>query len=114
MQRAVTDDARAQQRRQFGVAVAARQMVGERRGHGGEFGVAAVGVPTGVTGVRTQVLVAAQAVDALAAGVPQPRDPDPVADAELVTGVGADFDNLADHLVSGRHLVPGAPGGHPR
>ena len=47
-QRAVADDAGAQQRRKLAVAVAARQMVGESRGDRGEFGVAAVGVPTGV------------------------------------------------------------------
>src|ERR1700684_4500671 len=71
-----------------------------------EFGVAAVGVPTCVAGVRTQVLIAAPTVLAYPAGVPQPCDPDPVADAELVTGVGADLDNLRDHLVSGCHLLP--------
>ncbi len=81
-------------------------MVGESRRDRGEFGVAAVGVPSGVAGIRAQVLVAASAVRAHPAGVPQPGDADPVADAELVAGVGADLDDLADHFVSGRHPLP--------
>jgi hypothetical protein len=79
-------------------------MVGESSWDGGEFGVPAVGVPTGVTGLWTQVLVAAPTVFADSAGMPQPGDADPVADAEPVAGVSADFDNFADHLVSGRDM----------
>src|SRR6202041_3939822 len=81
-------------------------MVGESRRDGSEFGVAAVGVPTGVAGFRAQVLVAASTVLADSAGVPQPGDPHPVTDAELVAGFGADLDNFPDHLVSGRDMLP--------
>src|ERR1700722_17010555 len=81
-------------------------MVRESCRYRGEFGVATVGVPTCVAGVRTQVLIAAPTVLAYPAGVPQPCDPDPVADVELVTRIGADLDNLRDDLVSGCHLLP--------
>ncbi len=81
-------------------------MVSERRRDRGEFGVSAVGVPPRVAGLRAQILVAAPAVSAYPAGVPQPRDADPVADVELTVGVGADVNHLADHFVSGRHPVP--------
>ncbi len=65
----------------------------------GEFGVAAVGVPAGVAGVRAQVLRATPTVGTSAAGVPQPGDTDPIADLEAA---GSDHD-LADHFVSWRH-----------
>ncbi len=81
-------------------------MMGESCRDGGEFSVAAVGVPAGVAGFRAQVFVAAPTVLTHPAGVPQPGDPDPVADAELVAGIGANFDNLPDDLVSGRHMLP--------
>ena len=106
LQRPIADDAGAQQRRQLTVAVAAWQMMGESRRDRCEFSVAAVAIPTGVAGIRAQVLVAASAVRAYAAGVPQPGYPDPVADVELVTRVRADLDDLADHLVAGGYLFP--------
>ncbi len=106
LQRPIADDAGAQQRRQLTVAVAGWQMMGESRRDRGEFSVAAVAIPSGVAGMRAQVLVAASAVRAYAAGVPQPGYPDPVADAELLTCVSADLDDLADHLMAGCHLFP--------
>ena len=49
-QRAVADDARAQQRGQLVVGVARRQPVRESSRDRGELGIAAVGVPAGVAG----------------------------------------------------------------
>ena len=51
-QGAVADDAGAEQRRQFGIGVTVGQAVSESSRDSGEFGVAAVGVPAGVAGVR--------------------------------------------------------------
>ncbi len=104
-QRVIADDARAQQRRQFLVAISARQRQREVRGDGGEFGIAAVGVPAGVARVRAQVLRAAQAEPATPAGVAQPGDPHAVPDRETPGAVPGSH-HLGDHLVPGRHPRP--------
>src|SRR6476660_171000 len=88
-QRAVADDACAQQRGQFGVGIPCGQMMGESRRDSSEFGVSAVGVPTGVAGFGAEVLMSADAELALPAGVPQPRDADTVTDCELGAAIGA-------------------------
>src|SRR4051794_9218820 len=80
-------------------------MMGECCWDGGEFGVAAVGVPAGVAGLRAEVLPTAEAKLAAPAGVPQPRDADAVTDGELVAALGAEPGDLADHFVSWDHSL---------
>ena len=105
-QRAIADDAGAQQRRQLDVGVSRRQPVRESGWDGGEFGVAAVGVPAGVAGLGTEILLPAHTELALPAGMPQPRDTDTIADLELAAGARALRDDLANDLVSGRDGGP--------
>src|ERR1700752_875130 len=105
-QRAVADDACAQQRGQFGVGIADRQMMRESRWDSGEFGVAAVGVPAGVAGFGAEIVLPADAEFAAPTRVPEPCDADAVTDRELVTGVRAKPGNLSDHLVARDHARP--------
>src|SRR5262245_29615789 len=81
-------------------------MVRERRWDSGEFGVAAVGVPAGVTGFGAEVLLSADAELAMPTRVPQPRDADSVTDCELITVVRADCGDFTDHLVARNHPLP--------
>ena len=78
-----------------------RHPVGESLWHDGELGVAAVSVPPGVLRLLAEVLAAAAAPAARAAGVPEPGDADPVACGEPV-GAGPQPGDLTHHLVA-RH-----------
>ena len=64
------------------------------------LGVAAVSIPAGEGGLRTQVLSAADAEAAGATGAGQPGDTDPVARAPL-GHVGADGNDSAHDLMAG-------------
>ena len=78
----------------------------ESRWHRCEFGIAAVGVPTGVARLRAEVLLSADAELAHPTGVSQPGDSDAITDAELAAGVLAQRDDFADDLVSRYHVGP--------
>jgi hypothetical protein len=68
--------------------------------HRGVFGIPP-SASQPVYAIRAQVLLAANAERALATGMPQPRDADAIADAELVAGVLAQRHDLGDHFVPG-------------
>ena len=112
-QRAVPDDPGAQQRRGLVVVVLVGERIGVALVHDRHLCVAAVGVPAGVAGSGAEVLVAPQAEPARAAGMPQPRDADPVADGEPRRAV-ARARRHADHLVPGHDAAAGAAAGRPR
>src|ERR1700761_2132121 len=82
LERAVSDDARAQQGRQLIVGVAVGEPVRVGGGDGQVLGVATVGVPAGVAGVRAQVFRVAPAELARLVGGAQPGGTGPVADGE--------------------------------
>ena len=105
-QRAIADDAGAQQRRQLDVGVPRWQRVRESGWDRGEFGVAAVGVPAGVARLRAEILLAAHTELALPAGMAQPGDADTIADLEIAAGVRAHRDDLANDFVSGHDGGP--------
>ena len=113
LQRAVADDAGAQQRSRLAVAERRGQPVGERLGDHGVLRVAAVGVPAGEPGLPAQVLPAAAAPPAAAAGAAQPRDADPVAEREPGRARAADVDR-ADDLVAGHGRRTPRRAGRPR
>jgi hypothetical protein len=104
-QRAVADDAGAEERR--------GRLVGENRGdgvrkvlaHQGLLRITAVLVPAGVTRGAAQVLVAAPAVGAGAAGEAQPGDPHALADREPRAARAERLDG-AHHLVAGHERQP--------
>ncbi len=102
------DDARAQQRRQLSVGIAARQPVGVVGADDGVLGVAAVRVPAGVAGRRAQVLRAAPAITAGAVGLPQPGDAKAVTDGNSVDPA-TDRVDIADDFVSGDGTGPARP-----
>src|SRR3954447_25554954 len=77
--------------------------MGVSRWNGGEVGISPIGVPAGVTGLGTEVLVAAYAEFARPAGVSKPCDTDPIADREsacIGIGVRADVDDLAHDFMA--------------
>jgi hypothetical protein len=78
----------------------------ESRWNGGKFGIAAVGVPSGVPGLRAEVLLAAHAELAVPARVPQPCDAYAITDGEVLTGVRPGRHHLGDDLVAGDHVGP--------
>uniref|UniRef100_A0A0U1PBP6 Uncharacterized protein n=1 Tax=Mizugakiibacter sediminis TaxID=1475481 RepID=A0A0U1PBP6_9GAMM len=102
-QRAVADQAGAEQRRGFGVAVLRGQ--GEAVARVGErvLGVAAVELIAGEARLLAQVLAAAAAVGANAAGPAQPRHADALAFAEALDARAARH-HRADDLVAGDQL----------
>src|SRR5690606_24004656 len=102
-QRAVADQARAQQRRRLSIRVACRQREAEALVDHDELGVAAGALVAGELGAVAQVLAAAPAVAAFAAGVAEPGDTDALADAQRAAGRRTD--HPADDLVSGHHRV---------
>lgn len=105
-QRAVTDDARAEQRSQGDVVdVVEGESVGERGRDGRVLGVAAVRVPAGVLGGRAEVLRPAPAVDTGTVRATQPGHTHPVTEGETAHGRSGPGHH-AHHLVPGRHPGP--------
>src|SRR5690606_10265107 len=98
LQRAVADDAGAEQRGEFDVVVSVGQRQGEGRRYGDELGVPAVLVPSGVSRIRTEVLVAPATVAALPAGRAQPGHAHAVADGKALDRLPRPMDHT-DHLV---------------
>ena len=101
LDRAKADYPRAQQRRGRFVAEPVGNRVGEVLAHHHEFGVAAIVVVTGKPRVRAEVLAAAPAPGALAAGLAQPGDADPRAGGSEARASGATAYDRADDLVTG-------------
>src|SRR5207249_6542133 len=66
-ERAVANDARAEQRRHLGVREWARQRIGERLGDDGIIRISAIGVPAREPRALAEVLPAARAIAARAA-----------------------------------------------
>ena len=99
-ERAIADDARAQQRRRLHVAEHRGNRVRVLLVHHGVFREAAVGVPAGELGALAEVLAIRRAVEARPARVAQPRDADPIALAEA-SRVAAARHHAADRLVAG-------------
>jgi hypothetical protein len=87
-QRAIADDARAEQRRGVDVGEVVREAVRIGLGHRGVLREASVGVPAGVLRVAAEVLPTGAAPLAPATGTPEPGDADPVTDREAL-GRGA-------------------------
>ena len=98
-ERAIADQARAEQRRGFGGRVALRQSkavaaVGKRK-----LGVASVDVIAGEARAVAQVFPAASAIGAIPAGPAEPRHAHALPDAETLRA-RSPFDDLADDLMS--------------
>src|SRR4029079_8805499 len=96
-QRAVADQARAEERRGLEVAVALGQREAVARVGDGAGGVAAVDVEAGEPPADAQVLAAPAAGPGLPARPAEPRDADPV--AGLDAGPVARGEDRADDLV---------------
>jgi hypothetical protein len=96
---AIADQPGAKERRRFGVAITlgnrqAEALVGEH-----VLGVAAVDAAAGEAGSLAEVLAAAPAILAFAAGPAEPRNADTVAGFEAISGI-----QYGTHdLVAGRH-----------
>src|SRR5262245_3282180 len=101
LERAVTDDARAEQGRRLGVAEDRRHRVCERLRNHRVVGEAAVGVIAGVLRVLAEVLAPAPAGVADAAGPAKPGDTHSIPGAKAM-GAGARRLDPPDHLVT-RH-----------
>src|SRR5262249_27540668 len=102
-QRAVADDARAEQRRDFFVGELGWQRIRERFVDDRVFGVAAVVVPAREARFDAQVFVAALAKSADTTRVTQPSNADPIADREPVR-VGTERVYRADNFVARHHI----------
>ena len=102
-QRAVADDAGAEQRRDLARRQRRGHAIHERRRRHGVLGEAAVHVPAGEARLEAEVLVAARAEAARAAGAVQPGDPDAIAGAPRRDARPAARD-AADHLMTGHDL----------
>ena len=100
--RAVSNQSRAHQRRGFLIVITSRQLECISRVGGGVFRIAAIAMVTGETGVDAEILVAAAAHCALAAGVAEPWDADAIAHREPGHLV-ADRLHSADDFVSRHH-----------
>ncbi len=100
-QGAVADQPGAEQRRRRDIAEGrvdreAIALVGDR-----QLGIAAIDLVAGEAGMVAQILTAATAAIADAAGPAEPRHADPVAEREVV-GIGAPLNDHADDLMA-RH-----------
>ncbi len=104
-QRPVPDDPRAQEWSGRHVVETIRQEIGVALVDEGEFGVAAVDVPTGEARIQAEVLPPGEAEAAAPAGSGEPRDADalPLLPARAARPESVD---RADHLVAGRDEVP--------
>ena len=78
----IADDAGAQQRRGLDVAERLGQFVAERRRRDSVFGISAVGMVAGEAGRLAEVLLAAGAKAATAAGVTKPSHADALAEVD--------------------------------
>ena len=105
LQAAPADQSGAEQRR-GGDRVARRRQLQRERGLGDEVrGVAAVAGVAGELGMVAKILAALVAIEAMAAGVRQPGNADPLADGEILDP-GAEPLDQADHLVAGNDRQP--------
>ena len=105
LDRAVTDNPRAEQRRDSLVRDPRRQRIREMLAHRRELRVSAVAIPSRETGVGTKILGVAQAVLAAPAGLAQPRDPDPLPDPEARTRRPRFFDHADDLMARNDPLM---------
>ena len=99
-QRPVADDPGAQQRGRLLVGEGGRQHVRVRLGDDRVLGEPTVGVPTGETRRDAKVLGAVRAKTAHPAGMPQPCDPDPLAEPEASRAL-AKLVHEPHHLMTG-------------
>ncbi len=105
-QRAITNQAGTQQRSRRGRVDAAgnwkaKVFVGQRH-----FGIAAVEGAPGEAGPVAQILLAPEAIGALAAGMPQPADPNPLSDGEP-TRAGTQAGHGANNFMPRNDRQPG-------
>src|SRR5262249_13122934 len=98
--RAIADYSRAEQRRGRLIPELIGNRVGEVLAHDRELGVTAVVIVAGEARVGAKIFTSAPAIYALAAGLAQPRDSDPRAQAEARASGTASCDR-ADDLVAG-------------
>src|SRR6188508_138329 len=104
-QRAIADDAGAEQGSEVFIINADRQRVAEGFVNEAEIGVAAVGVPSGEGWRSAQVLRAAAAKSTAAVSAAKPRDTDTVADSKS-GGVLTEPIDDADDLMARRDVRP--------
>src|SRR6186997_2286850 len=102
-QRAIADDAGAEQGSEVFIINADRQRVAEGFVNEAEIGVAAVGVPSGEGWRSAQVLRAAAAKPTTAVGAAKPRDTDAVAHGKPTGGLTEGIDD-ANHLMTRRDV----------
>src|ERR1035437_2347203 len=93
------DNSGAQQRRRFLIAERIGKSIGEILPHDGPFAVAAVVVVAGEARVRAEIFAPATTIDANAAGLAKPCDPDSIAILET-SGVDAALVHDADHFMT--------------
>src|SRR5205823_8007731 len=99
-QRAVADDARAQQWRDGSVGEGLRKAIGVCLRYDGKVRVATIGVPAREHGLHAQVLATGDAEAARSACRPQPCNTDPITNCEA-GGIASPLDNSADNLMTG-------------
>jgi hypothetical protein len=102
-QRAIANDAGAEQRSEVFIVNPGRQRVSEGFVNNAEIGVATIGVPSGEGWRRAQVLRAAAAKPTAAVGAAKPRDTDAVAHGKPTGGLTEGIDD-ANHLMTRRDV----------
>src|SRR6185312_12520840 len=102
---AEADQAGAEQRRNFSIAIAIRERQAKGRVGHRELGITAIAVVASENRGVTEVLMAGDAIGTMAAGLTEPGNAYTLADLEIADAC-AQFDDFADNLVAGHHRIP--------